>query len=420
MAFVGPFTLVTRVIARLNSIGWTRAAGNLAFTTLLGLVPIATLAFALVAQFPVFQDFIRVLENYLIRYMLPQDASAIVQKYVVGLATEAANLKGLWILFVVVTAVLVVDTVESEINAIWDIRRKRPLLRRIVLYTIGVTAGPVLVGAAIMLIRWLLAHWIAVVSLNEGGVATLRVVVPFVITVAFFTLLYEIAPARACRAGHAFVGGILAAAAFEAAKYGFAWYVAHLADLRDPLRRAGGAAAVPALDLCVLDDRAGGRRGHGDADRASRAGAKCGVQRDGVDATMPDRRVLLPNFGPATLHCGVLCVRSAHFVWSIIQAAGWPIWPLIFASIIALALIFERLWSLRQSVVAPPGSVDRVLAEYRQTGATPELLAQDRAARAARPHPRRRPCQRQEPAPGDEGGDRGGGSRRRRTISSAS
>jgi biopolymer transport protein ExbB len=61
-------------------------------------------------------------------------------------------------------------------------------------------------------------------------------------------------------------------------------------------------------------------------------------------------------------------------VWSIIQAAGWPIWPLIFASVIALALIFERLWSLRQSVVAPSGMVDKVLAEYRRTGLTPELL----------------------------------------------
>ena len=61
-------------------------------------------------------------------------------------------------------------------------------------------------------------------------------------------------------------------------------------------------------------------------------------------------------------------------MWSIIQAAGWPIWPLIFASVIALALIFERLWSLRQSVVAPEGLVDKVLAEYRVTGVTPELL----------------------------------------------
>ena len=66
-------------------------------------------------------------------------------------------------------------------------------------------------------------------------------------------------------------------------------------------------------------------------------------------------------------------------MWSLIQAAGWPIWPLIIASIIALALIFERLWSLRSAVVAPPGMVDRVLGEYRTAGATPELLARTAA-----------------------------------------
>ena len=37
----------------------------------------------------------------------------------------------------------------------------------------------------------------------------------------------------------------------------------------------------------------------------------------------------------------------------IIHAAGWPIWPLIFASIIAVAIIFERLWSLRANIIAP-------------------------------------------------------------------
>ena len=62
-------------------------------------------------------------------------------------------------------------------------------------------------------------------------------------------------------------------------------------------------------------------------------------------------------------------------MWSLIQAAGWPIWPLIFASVVALALIFERSWSLRQSAVAPPALVDRVLNDFRQHGATPELIA---------------------------------------------
>jgi|TARA_B110000037_G_scaffold207213_1_gene253962 biopolymer transport protein ExbB len=40
-------------------------------------------------------------------------------------------------------------------------------------------------------------------------------------------------------------------------------------------------------------------------------------------------------------------------VLDIINAAGWPIWPLIFASIIAVAIIFERLWALRENIIAP-------------------------------------------------------------------
>ena len=78
--------------------------------------------------------------------------------------------------------------------------------------------------------------------------------------------------------------------------------------------------------------------------------------------------------GQATLSPRVFRSRSSLTVWSLIQAAGWPIWPLILASIIALALIFERMWSLRQSAVAPAGMVERVLAEYRQGGASQELV----------------------------------------------
>jgi biopolymer transport protein ExbB len=62
-------------------------------------------------------------------------------------------------------------------------------------------------------------------------------------------------------------------------------------------------------------------------------------------------------------------------VWSLIEAAGWPIWPLILASVISLALIIERFWSLRTNVVAPPGLVDKVLVEFRERGATPELVS---------------------------------------------
>jgi biopolymer transport protein ExbB len=62
-------------------------------------------------------------------------------------------------------------------------------------------------------------------------------------------------------------------------------------------------------------------------------------------------------------------------VWELINAAGWPIWPLIFASVIALAIIVERGWSLRGSVVAPPDLFTQVVQELQQSGATPQMAA---------------------------------------------
>lgn len=55
-------------------------------------------------------------------------------------------------------------------------------------------------------------------------------------------------------------------------------------------------------------------------------------------------------------------------VFSIILAAGWPIWPLLFASIVAVALIIERVGALRRHRVLPPGLLQRVIGEYRQQG----------------------------------------------------
>ncbi|BAK78107.1 MotA/TolQ/ExbB proton channel [Pseudogulbenkiania sp. NH8B] len=59
---------------------------------------------------------------------------------------------------------------------------------------------------------------------------------------------------------------------------------------------------------------------------------------------------------------------------SIIEAAGWPIWAIIVASVISLTIIFERFFSLRQSLVAPQGLLGQTLQEYRRAGATQELL----------------------------------------------
>lgn len=60
---------------------------------------------------------------------------------------------------------------------------------------------------------------------------------------------------------------------------------------------------------------------------------------------------------------------------SIIQAAGWPIWPIIFASIVAVAIISERLWNLRSSKVCPRDLLSKVLHEHRRGGISADMMS---------------------------------------------
>ena len=59
------------------------------------------------------------------------------------------------------------------------------------------------------------------------------------------------------------------------------------------------------------------------------------------------------------------CIRWEAIVFYIIQAAGWPIWLLLIASVIALALIIERLYYLRRKRILPDGLLDQVIRDYR-------------------------------------------------------
>ncbi|MGQ0523817.1 MAG: MotA/TolQ/ExbB proton channel family protein [Betaproteobacteria bacterium] len=61
-------------------------------------------------------------------------------------------------------------------------------------------------------------------------------------------------------------------------------------------------------------------------------------------------------------------------MFAIIEAAGWPIWPLLLCSVVALAIIGERWWSLRQSLVMPKHLLPQVVQEYRQNGINAQLL----------------------------------------------
>lgn len=61
---------------------------------------------------------------------------------------------------------------------------------------------------------------------------------------------------------------------------------------------------------------------------------------------------------------------------TIIQAAGWPIWPLIACSILGLALIIERFTSLKTARIAPPTLLDEAITVSSQGIPPPDVVNQ--------------------------------------------
>jgi len=227
-AVAGLVAFVRRVAVRSRHIGLARASGGLAFTTLLGLVPLATVALEFVARFPVFQQWLDALEAYLLKHMLPETANAVVHTHIREFTEKAAGLTGVSIAFIVVTATLLIATVEREINALWGIANRRPLARRIVVYLLGTTIGPVLVGASISVSTWLVTRSLVAMPLHGTLGPAVVPLLPLVFSTLALALLYARVPARHVPWRYAFAGAFVAALAFEGAKEGFAFYVTHV------------------------------------------------------------------------------------------------------------------------------------------------------------------------------------------------
>ena len=162
----------------------------------------------------------------------------------VRLKEQAARLTGYSIVLITISAAFAVATVEREINAIWGIRSGRSLPRRVVVYALGLTAVPVLIGASMSITTWLVMHSLAVVSLRKTLGTQIAQTLSFLFATAGLTVLYKGVPARHVHLAPALAAGAVAAAALEAAKHGFAWYLARVSTYEVVY---GALAALPSF-----------------------------------------------------------------------------------------------------------------------------------------------------------------------------
>jgi membrane protein len=222
-------------------------AASLAFTTLLAIVPIITVALTAISAFPAFRGLLQHVERFLVRTMLPESA-AMVAGYAEQFAANAARLTTLGIALIFVTAVIVLLTIDRAFNQIWRVPRPRGLVPRLVVYWALLTVGPPLIGASLALTSWLVSQSLGIVKDTPLAAEVMLDVVPVLLTACAFTLAYIAIPNRRVRVRDALAGGVAAAVAFEATKHGFAFFIAQFPTYKLVY---GAFASVPIFLLWI-------------------------------------------------------------------------------------------------------------------------------------------------------------------------
>ncbi len=214
-------------LGRLHKDNLTQVAASLTFTTVLAVVPLLAVILSLFTAFPIFQDFQLALEDFLANNLMPVAVADNIMSYLNTFAQQARSMTTVGAIFLIVTSILLMKTIDEALNAIWKVRKQRPLSKRILVYWALLTIGPLMLGASLWASSYITRAQFGLVA--ELGVLQniIATVLPLLTSIIGFTLLYYTVPNRVVHWRDAFIGGLTAAVVLELMKTGFAYYISN-------------------------------------------------------------------------------------------------------------------------------------------------------------------------------------------------
>ena len=219
-------SLITQIVRRGREERLAQGAGGLTFTTVLSLVPVLVVGFAVFNRIPALRGTGEALREHLLRGLLPPDLTRAVLRQLAQFTGNASGLTLAGSLFLLLSALGLLLSVENTFNRIWKVKKPRPLLRRLGLYVALLLTAPVLVGASWWATSSLLAASGGAIGARPAWLRHAFNLAPVVLGAAAFACLFRFVPHATVRRRDAVVGGLLAGAAFEFGKRGFAMYLA--------------------------------------------------------------------------------------------------------------------------------------------------------------------------------------------------
>ena len=195
-----------------------RIAGALSFTTILAIVPLTAVMLAMLSLFPIFSEWMVWIQDFVYSNFVPAAGDA-VQKHLTLFATKAGRLTAVGLVFVGVTAVMLLATVEQTFNDIWRVPNARKLLHRFLAYWALLTLGPILIAVALTVTTHVFTALPFAARAEKSAIDAL---LPLAVELVAVLLLYVVVPNVTVRWRHALVGALFATVLIEIARRLFA------------------------------------------------------------------------------------------------------------------------------------------------------------------------------------------------------
>src|SRR5471030_1165020 len=212
------------LLKRADKDGLTMLAGHLAYVSLLSLVPLIAVVFSLFALFPVFSDISAQLKTFIFNNFMPATGD-VIQRYLEQFVANSSKMTAVGTCGLIVTALLLIASVDSVLNKIWDSKTKRPIVFSFAVYWMVLTLGPILLVASVAISSYLLSlNWLNISGVHSLIDHALRIL-PLLISWISFWLLYQVVPTVRVPAKDALIGALFSGALFELSKKIFALYI---------------------------------------------------------------------------------------------------------------------------------------------------------------------------------------------------
>ncbi|MCH8536530.1 MAG: virulence factor BrkB family protein [Alkalimonas sp.] len=221
--------------------------GYLAYISLLSLVPFIAVMFSMLSAFPMFAELRQSMEAMLYANVVPSRGDEI-QDYINEFISNTRGMTAVGITALIVVALLLIHNIDKTLNKIWRVtKRPRPVIS-FSIYWMILTLGPVLFGTSIAVSSYLVTLTSFADDFTPGLGSFLLGLVPYIMSLVAFCILYLVVPNTKVRIQHAFFGGLLAMLLFELLKYVFALYITHFPSYQVIY---GALALVPILFVWV-------------------------------------------------------------------------------------------------------------------------------------------------------------------------